>query len=83
MIIMLYITRRRRNFFEVKGTTFTKNDQNRSKKNHVRKPPPLLAPDFQQGGAFLYGFYFGPPKAGKGSTLYRRRRKIFRILVYE
>ena len=55
MTITLYIMRRRRIFFQGKGTTFTKNGQNRSKKKHIRKPPPLFPPNLKQGGAFLSG----------------------------
>ena len=34
------------------------------------KKAPLFPPNLKQGeGAFLCGFYFGPPKAGQGSTL--------------
>ena len=56
---------------EGKGYYLTKNCQNRSKINHIiiRKPPPVSPRFSTRGGAFLYGFYFGPPKAGQGSTL--------------
>ena len=63
MTIKLYIRRRRRIFFQVKGTTFTKNDRKSVEIKPHKKAPPLLAQDFQQGGAFLCGFYFGPPEA--------------------
>ena len=82
MTITLYIMRRRRIFFQGKGTTFTKNGQNRSKKTR-KKAPPLVSPKSETRGAFLCGFYFGLPKAGKGSTLYRLRQKISRSLVSE
>ena len=55
MTIMLYIRRRRRIFFQVKGTTLTKNGPNRSKKKHIRKPPLVSPKSETRGGAFLCG----------------------------
>ena len=43
-------------FFQIKGTTFTKNDRKSAEISPHKKAPPLLAQDFQQGGAFLCGF---------------------------
>ena len=54
--------RRRRIFFRVRVLPLPKMVEIGQKKPH-KKAPPLLAQDFQQGGAFLCGFYFGPPEA--------------------